>query len=87
MATEFRTNCGETFNRLEFVVHDLHKILHHRVSKNFKFNIITFGHTTHKWHEHMQTATKSNLKAAGTFSLRISKAKWKARIFTLSILL
>jgi hypothetical protein len=67
MGTEFRTNCGESFNRLEYVVHDLHKILHHRVSKDFKFNIITFGHTTHSWHPFLKDATRSHLKEAGNY--------------------
>ncbi len=33
------SECGEQFNRLEYVVHDLHKILHHRVPYVFIFPI------------------------------------------------
>eukprot|EP01119_Soliformovum_irregulare_P013061 TRINITY_DN3446_c1_g1_i1.p1 TRINITY_DN3446_c1_g1~~TRINITY_DN3446_c1_g1_i1.p1 ORF type:complete len:595 (-),score=168.68 TRINITY_DN3446_c1_g1_i1:37-1821(-) len=64
MSTSLRTNCGEFFNRLEFVVHDLHKILHHRVGGDFRFNIITFATHAHKWRNHLQKASRSNLRAA-----------------------
>jgi len=62
MGTEFRTDCGEDYNRLEFVVHDLHKILHHRVSKDFMFNVITFASEARKWNSRLTPATKSHLK-------------------------
>ena len=64
MSTEFRTNCGEDFNRLQFIVHDLHKILHHRVQPQLKFNIIHFGTHVHRWQHLLTPATAHHLKQA-----------------------
>jgi uncharacterized protein YegL len=64
MSTQFRTNCGEYFNRLEFIVHDLHKILHHRVQPQLKFNIIHFGTNVHCWKNSLTSATSHHLKQA-----------------------
>jgi hypothetical protein len=64
MATSFRTNCGQQFNRLEFVVHDLHKILHHRVQPGFKFDIIHFNTDVHRWKHSLTPATSHHLKEA-----------------------
>ncbi|CAF0920836.1 unnamed protein product [Didymodactylos carnosus] len=67
MSTEFYTNCGEMFNRLEFIVHDMHKILHHRASLNMKFNLICFGTHVHKWKTHLTSANIHHLKQAEHF--------------------
>jgi uncharacterized protein YegL len=64
MSTEFRTNCGQNFNRLQFIVHDLHKILHHRVQPQLKFNIIHFGTHVHRWEHSLTPATAHHLKQA-----------------------
>jgi hypothetical protein len=64
MSTEFRTNCGEGFNRLEYIVHDLHKILHHRVQPQLKFNIMHFGTHVHQWKHSLTLATPHHLKEA-----------------------
>ncbi|CAF1330564.1 unnamed protein product [Adineta ricciae] len=64
MSTEFQTGCGQYFNRLEFIVHDLHKILHHRVLAQFRFNIIHFGTHVHSWKHGLTSATSSHLKQA-----------------------
>jgi uncharacterized protein YegL len=64
MATQFQTNCGQTFNRLEFVVHDLHKILHHRVKPDLKFNIIRFSTHVHRWKNSLTSTTPHHLKEA-----------------------
>jgi hypothetical protein len=64
MSTQFRTNCGQDFNRLEFIVHDLHKIIHHRVQPGFKFNIIHFGTHVHRWKNSLTPATDHHLKEA-----------------------
>jgi hypothetical protein len=64
MSTEFRTNCGEYFNRLQFIVHDLHKILHHRVQPQLKFNIMHFGTHVHQWKYSLTHATLYHLKEA-----------------------
>ena len=64
MNTGFQTNCGEYFNRLEFIVHDLHKILHHRVQPQLKFNIIHFNTNVHQWHHTLLSATPHHLKQA-----------------------
>jgi Mg-chelatase subunit ChlD len=57
----------ESFSRLMFVVHDLHKILHHRVRKGFFFNIITFSDRAYKWKPTLVEATSHNLKQAEHF--------------------
>jgi hypothetical protein len=64
MSTEFRTNCGEHFNRLQFIVHDLHKILHHRVQPQLKFNIMHFGTHVYPWKHSLTPATSHHLKQA-----------------------
>lgn len=64
MATQFQTNCGEYFNRLEFIVHDLHKILHHRVQRGFKFNIMHFNTHVHRWKHSLESGTSHHLKEA-----------------------
>jgi hypothetical protein len=64
MSTEFRTNCGQYFNRLQFIVHDLHKILHHRVQPHLKFNIMHFGTHVHQWKHSLTPATSHHLKEA-----------------------
>eukprot|EP01112_Ceratiomyxa_fruticulosa_P004239 TRINITY_DN1468_c0_g2_i1.p1 TRINITY_DN1468_c0_g2~~TRINITY_DN1468_c0_g2_i1.p1 ORF type:complete len:701 (-),score=122.73 TRINITY_DN1468_c0_g2_i1:156-2258(-) len=64
MKTEFKTECGERFNRLEFVVHDLHKLLCHRVNPDFYFNIIAFNSTIHRWKNSLHRASDSNLNSA-----------------------
>jgi hypothetical protein len=64
MCTQFQTNCGQDFNRLEFIVHDLHKILHHRVQPGLKFNIIHFNTNVHRWKHSLTSATSHHLKEA-----------------------
>jgi len=64
MSTQFQTNCGQYFNRLEFIVHDLHKILHHRVQPGFKFNIIHFNTHVHRWKHSLTSAISHHLKEA-----------------------
>ncbi|CAF4848019.1 unnamed protein product [Rotaria socialis] len=64
MSTEFETRCGQNFNRLQYIVHDLHKLLHHRVQSNFKFNIIHFDTHVHRWKECLTLATPHHLKQA-----------------------
>jgi len=64
MHTEFSSECGSRFNRLEYVVHDLHKILHHRVPPEFRFNIFSFSSDLYKWKRTMQFASRANLKEA-----------------------
>ncbi|CAF1334997.1 unnamed protein product [Adineta steineri] len=64
MSTEFQTDCGEYFNRLEFIVHDLHKILHHRIQQQMKFNIIHFGTHVRPWKHTLTPATHHHLKQA-----------------------
>ncbi|CAF2141972.1 unnamed protein product [Rotaria magnacalcarata] len=64
MSTEFRTNCGEYFNRLQFIVHDLHKILHHRAQPQLKFNIMHFSTHVHRWKHSLTHATSHHLKEA-----------------------
>jgi hypothetical protein len=59
MGTPFQTNCGQDFNRLEFIVHDLHKILHHRVQPGFKFNIIHFNTHVHRWKYSLTSSQRS----------------------------
>jgi Mg-chelatase subunit ChlD len=64
MNTEFQTHCGQHFNRLQYIVHDLHKLLHHRVQPNFKFNIIHFNTHVHRWKHSLTSATSEHLKQA-----------------------
>ena len=64
MNTEFQTHCGQNFNRLQYIVHDLHKLLHHRVQSDFKFNIIHFNTHVHRWKHSLTAATSENLKQA-----------------------
>ncbi len=64
MSTLFQTNSGQDFNRLEFIVHDLQKILHHRVQPGFKFNIIHFNTYVHRWKHSLTPATSHHLKQA-----------------------
>jgi hypothetical protein len=64
MNTEFQTNCGQCFNRLEFIVHDLHKILHHRAQPGLKFNIVHFNTYVHWWKHTLTPATSHHLKQA-----------------------
>ncbi|CAF0992201.1 unnamed protein product [Adineta ricciae] len=64
MSTEFQTGCRQYFNRLEFIVHDLHKILHHRILAQFRFNTIHFGTHVHSWKHGLTSATSSHLKQA-----------------------
>ena len=64
MSTEFQTDCGHWFNRLQYVVHDLHKILHHRVQPNLKFNIIHFNTHVHRWKHSLTQTTAHHLKEA-----------------------
>jgi len=64
MNTGFQTNCGQYFTRLQFIVHDLHKILHHRVQPQLKFNIIHFGEYVHRWKHSLTSATPHHLKQA-----------------------
>lgn len=67
METEFTSECGSRFNRLEYVVHDLHKILHHRVPSDFQFNILTFASHVNHWRNSLQYAYQSTLKEAEHF--------------------
>lgn len=64
MNTEFQTHCGQQFNRLQYIVHDLHQLLHHRVQSSFKFNIIHFNTHVHQWKQTLTPATAENLKQA-----------------------
>ncbi|CAF2712732.1 unnamed protein product [Rotaria sp. Silwood2] len=64
MNTEFETRCGQYFNRLQYIVHDLHKLLHHRVQSQFKFNIIHFDTHVHLWKDSLTLATPHHLKQA-----------------------
>ncbi|CAF0932148.1 unnamed protein product [Rotaria sordida] len=64
MNTEFETRCSQYFNRLQYIVHDLHKLLHHRVQSQFKFNIIHFDTDVHCWKDSLTLATPYHLKQA-----------------------
>lgn len=64
MNTEFETRCGQSFNRLQYIVHDLHKLLHHRVQPDFKFNIIHFDNHVRHWKNSLTLATPEHLKQA-----------------------
>ncbi|CAF1247421.1 unnamed protein product [Rotaria sp. Silwood1] len=64
MNIEFETRCGQHFNRLQYIVHDLHKLLHHRVQPQFKFNIIHFDTHVHRWKDSLTLATPHHLKQA-----------------------
>jgi uncharacterized protein YegL len=64
MSTSFQTDCGHYFNRLQYVVHDLHKILHHRVQADLKFNMIHFNTRVHRWKNSLTPATAHHLKEA-----------------------
>ncbi|CAF3428684.1 unnamed protein product [Rotaria sp. Silwood2] len=56
--------CGQHFNRLQYIVHDLHKLLHHRVQPQFKFNIIHFNTDVHHWKNSLTLVTSEHLKQA-----------------------
>ena len=78
MNTEFETRCGQYFNRLQYIVHDLHKLLHHRIQSQFKFNIIHFNTHVHSWQNSLIMATAHSLKQAEHY-LDILEAEWTSK--------